>query len=100
MKSKYFLAGMIALQLIGCGVDKNSAEYDQRRYDELQRANCNEMASVLSAPFVMETPEEFDAAYKRCQDLKSLTFEQYMVLAEHGRQTGVWDVYAVYPEKR
>lgn len=84
----------------GCGVDKNHPKYDQLRYDELQKANCHEMASVLSSEALMEAPEDFDQALKRCQDTKGLSFEEYKALAEYGRETGEWDIYAVYPEKR
>ena len=28
-----------------------------------------------------------------------MTFEEYKVFADHGRETGVWDVYVLVPEK-
>jgi hypothetical protein len=96
-----FIPSLIGVVLLSaCGVDKEHPKYDQRRYDELQRANCHDMASVLSSRLLMETPEEFDTALKRCQDTKSLSFEEYQALADYGRETGEWDIYAVYPEKR
>lgn len=100
MTRRITLAAVVAGLLAGCGVDKEHPKYDQRRYDELQKANCHEMATVLSASFLMETPEDFDVALKRCQDTKSLSFEEYQALADYGRKTGEWDIYAVYPEKR
>jgi len=84
----------------GCGVDKHHAKYDQLRYDELQKARCNEMASFLSTPLISDEPEEYDAALKRCQDMKALSFDEYKRLAEHGRETGNWDVYQLYPDKQ
>lgn len=100
MKNKILVTLFAVFVVAGCGVERDSPEYDQLRYDELQSANCNDMASVLSAEALMESPEDFDTAFKRCQDLKSLTFEQYKLYSDHGRQTGVWDIYAVFPEKR
>ncbi len=100
MKYKSFLIVMLLGLLSACGVDKNHPKYDELRYNELQKANCNDMASVLSAPMLMETPEDFDTAFKRCQDTKSLSFEEYKALADHGRASGNWDLYAVYPEKQ
>ena len=89
-----------ALMVGGCGVDKNDPKYDELRYSELQDARCNEMATVLSSPAIAETPEEYDTAFKRCEDMKSLTFDEYKRLADHGRETGRWDVYELYPEKQ
>ena len=83
----------------GCGVERNDPKYDQLRYDQMQKANCGEIASVLSAEAIMDEPADYDVALKRCQDNKVLSFEEYKVLADHGRETGVWDVYVVFPEK-
>ncbi len=94
------LAVAIAAAGTGCGVDRNAAEYDERRYKELQKSHCSEMASLLAKPLLTEEPQEFDDVVARCEALKSLTFEQYKRFAEHGRATGNWDVYAVYPELR
>ena len=90
------LLGFIA----ACGVDKNHPKYDELRYEELKKANCHDMASVLSADFLMETPEDFDTAFKRCEDTKSLSFEEYKAFVEHGRASGSWDIYEMYPEKQ
>lgn len=92
---------LISVLLVwGCGVDRNAAKYDERRYQELQRANCTEMASVLSSKLIAKTPENYDQAMKRCQDLKSLSYEEYIRYAEASRKSGNWDLYATYPEKR
>jgi len=97
----YKSVSVIALfvMLAGCGVDRNHPKYDQLRYDQMQKANCVEIASVLSAKAIMDKPEDYDTALKRCQDNKIMTFEEYKLFADHGRATGVWDVYAVFPEK-
>lgn len=99
MKYKSVLTITMIGLLAACGVDKNHPKYDQLRYDELQKANCHDMASVLSAPVLMDKPEDFDTALKRCQDTQSLSFEEYKAFADHGRDTGNWDIYEVYPEK-
>ena len=103
-KNSMTRSGFIAIAIIGlltaCGVDKNHPKYDQLRYDELQKANCHDMAAVLSTPVLMDKPEDFDTALKRCLDTQSLSFEEYKALADYGRETGNWDIYAVYPEKQ
>ena len=96
-KSIVFIA--VLAGLTGCGVDRNHPKYDQLRYDQMQKANCYEIASVLSAKAIMDKPADYDAALKRCQDNKIMTFEEYKIFADHGRETGVWDVYLVFPEK-
>ncbi len=100
MKYKSVLTLTMIGLLTGCGVDKNNPKYDQLRYDELQKANCHDMAAVLSAPVIMDKPEEFDTALKRCQDTQSLSFEEYKDFADQARATGNWDIYQVYPEKQ
>lgn len=90
---------VLLAMLAGCDVDKNHPKYDELRYEQMQKANCVEIASVLSAKAIMEKPADYDTALKRCQDNKILSFEEYKVLADHGRETGVWDIYAVFPEK-
>ncbi len=95
-----WIALMIAVLFSGaCGVDKHDAKYDQLRYDELQKARCDEMASFLSSPQITEEPEDYDAALKRCEDMKSLSFEEYKRLADYGRETGSWDIYLLHPDK-
>jgi len=85
--------------LAACGVDRNDPKYDQLRYEQMQKANCAEIASVVSAKVIMEQPGDYDAALKRCQDNKILSFEEYKIFADYGRETGVWDVYVLFPEK-
>lgn len=100
MNYKILLMIVLLGFISACGVDKNHPKYDELRYEQLQKANCHDMASVLSADFLMETPEDFDAAFKRCEDTKSLSFEEYKAFAEQGRASGNWDIYEMYPEKQ
>jgi hypothetical protein len=99
MKNRIILP-LLLCALAACGVDRNAAEYDQLRYDEMQKANCDEAAHMVSSKALMDKPQNYDDAFKRCQDTKSLSFEEYKALADYGRRTGSWDIYAVYPEKR
>ena len=94
------LITLAAIGLIGCGVDRDSAEYDERRYKELQKSNCDEMAALLAKPLLTEKPQDYDSVVKRCKDLKSLTPKEYKRLSQHARDTGSWDIYEVFPEKR
>jgi len=89
-----------AILFTGCGVDKNSAEYDERRYKELQKSHCAEMASLLALPLLTDNPQDENVVMKRCEVLKSLSFEEYKRLSDYARETGSWDVYEFYPEKR
>lgn len=100
--SKLFKVMLFALVLTvaGCGVDRNAAKYDERRYKELQRANCVDMASLLSSTLIAEKPENYDQAMKRCQDLKALSYEDYLRYANAARASGNWDIYRHFPEKR
>ncbi|MBI3771201.1 MAG: hypothetical protein HY272_00640 [Gammaproteobacteria bacterium] len=100
--SKLFKATLFALLIAvaGCGVDRNAAKYDERRYKELQRASCTEMASLLSSTLIAEKPENYGQAMKRCQDLKTLTYEEYVRYADAARASGNWDIYQHFPGKR
>lgn len=89
----------LVIAVMGCGVDRNAAKYDERRYKELQRANCVEMASLLSSTLIAEKPENYDQAMKRCQDLKTLTYKEYVQYADAARASGNWDIYHHFPEK-
>ena len=100
MKFKSFMTVVAILLVSGCGVDKNNPKYDELRYNELQSARCDEMAYVLSAAAVMEKPDDYEVALKRCEDTKSLSFEQYKLLMDSGRTNGVWDIYEVFPDKQ
>jgi uncharacterized protein YutE (UPF0331/DUF86 family) len=90
---------LLAVMATGCDVDKNHPKYDQLRYEELQKTRCVDMATMLSSSFVTTEPENYDKALKRCEDMKSLSFEEYKRLADHARASGKWDVYQLYPEK-
>lgn len=75
-----------------CRVDQDAARYDRLRYEELQKANCAEMAAVLSKPLIDKEPEDYDAVLERCRRLKTLSFEQYADVAENARRTGSWEL--------
>lgn len=94
------VVAMTAVVVSGCGIDKNSPKYDQLRYEQLQKTRCVDMATVLSSEFVTKEPENYDAALKRCEDMRTLTFDEYRRLADHARATGSWDIYKLYPEKK
>lgn len=91
------IALLVVLQ--ACGVDRDAPEYDQLRYNELQKTRCSEMATILSRPLMSKETEDYDGALARCEAMKSLTFEEYTLLADHARATGKWDVYGVFPDK-
>ena len=90
---------LCSVVLQSCGIDRDAPEYDQLRYEQLQKTRCHEMAAVLSKPLVSRETEDYDTTLKRCEAMKSLNFEEYKVLSDHARQTGVWDVYGVFPGK-
>lgn len=93
-------ATLLALMATGCDVDKNHPKYDQLRFDQLQKTRCVDMATLLSAEFVNAEPEDYDKALKRCEDMKTLNFDEYKRLSDNARATGKWDIYQLYPEKR
>lgn len=79
----------------GCGFDPASAEYDERRYTELQKANCHEVATAGASKLIDKTPEKTEVIFERCQSLQQLTLEQYRLAAEYARQhEGKWDIAA------
>jgi hypothetical protein len=100
--SKLVKATLFALVIavVGCGVDRNAAKYDERRYKELQKASCVEMASLLSSTLITAKPENYDQAMKRCQDLKALSYDEYVRYADAARLSGDWDIYQHFPEKK
>lgn len=93
-------AALLTMMAIGCDVDRNHPKYDELRYEQLQKTRCVDMATVLASEFAIAKPENYDKALKRCEDMKTLSFAEYKRLADHGRKTGKWDVYQVYPEKQ
>lgn len=101
MKNKfaYLLLPACLLVLNGCTVDKENPKYDERRYTELQKARCGEIATVISKPLLTEVGGDYDLSMKRCVDMKTLSFEEYKLLADYARANGVWDLYAVFPDK-
>ena len=100
IKSQLLIALATAISLTACTVDKNNPKYDQLRYNELQDTNCHDMAGLLSSKLVTNHPEDRDVALKRCQDMKTLSYEEYQQLADYFRETGDWDFYTLFPSKR
>ena len=94
------VASALLLGASGCTVDKDNPKYDERRYTEIQKARCGEIATVLSKPLLAEEPEDYDTSLQRCEALKSLTFEEYKKLADYARENGSWDIYLLFPEKK
>lgn len=92
-------AAMLAAMATGCDVDKDHPKYDELRYEQLKKTRCVDMATILSSDFVTADPEDYDKSLKRCEDMKSLSFEEYKRLADHARAAGKWDIYQLYPEK-
>ncbi len=99
-KSKITIAALFTVLAAGCGVDKDDPKYDQLRYEQLAKTRCVDMAALLSSEFVNADPEDYENSLKRCEDMKSLSFEEYKKLADYSRANGTWDIYQLYPEKR
>lgn len=79
------------LFLAACGFDPTSPEYDQRRYTELQRADCREVASLGAKPFISgKSGETYESVLERCKKMQAMTFEQYQAAADRARRSGVW----------
>lgn len=95
--SSQYLTAMLSILCLstGCGFDPASAEFDERRYIELQKANCHEVASAGASKLINKTPEKSEVILERCQSLQHLTLEQYRLAAEYARQhEGKWDIAA------
>lgn len=83
----------LCLALIGCGFDPASPEYDERRYVELQKANCNDIAFAASSRLITKTPEKPEAILERCRSLQQLTLDEYRRVADYARQhDGQWNI--------
>lgn len=90
---------LICLVLSGCGFDPASPEYDELRYKELQKSNCDQIASVGSSKLISKEGKDKDEIRERCEKMKSLTLDQYKRAAEHARSNdGIWDLDNI-PEK-
>lgn len=80
-----------AIFLTACGFDPSSAEYDERRYKELQKADCREVASLGAKRFISgKSGETYESILERCQKMQAMSFEDYRSAAEQARSTGVW----------
>lgn len=85
------LPAAAGLLLAACGFDPTSPEYDQRRYTELQRADCREVASLGAKPFISgKSGETYESVLERCKKMQAMSFEQYQAAADRARSTGVW----------
>ena len=83
----------ICITLTGCGFDPASPEYDERRYHELQKADCGQISSVGSSKLIHKEGKDKDEIFERCEKMKTLTLEQYKYAAEHARNNdGIWDL--------
>lgn len=81
----------VTIVLTACGFDPTSPEYDQRRYTELQRADCREVASLGAKPFISgKSGETYESVLERCQRMQAMSFEQYQAAADRARASGVW----------
>lgn len=84
---------IICLALIGCGFDPASPEYDERRYVELQKANCGDIASAASSRLLSKSPEKPEVILERCRSLQQLTLDEYRRVADYARQhDGQWNI--------
>lgn len=84
--------------MAACGFDPTSPEYDQRRYTELQRADCREVASLGAKPFISgKSGETYESVLERCKKMQAMSFEQYQAAADRARSTGVWTFEAADP---
>jgi hypothetical protein len=81
-----------AIALTACGFDPSSAEFDERRYNELQKADCQQMSSVGSSKLISKEGKDKGEILARCEKMKSLSLEEYKRAAEYARNNdGVWD---------
>jgi hypothetical protein len=96
------LPGIIVagIQLAACDFNPASEEYDQVRYEELQKTNCNDIASFAATSLMGKKPEDEDEILERCRKMKALTFTEYKLAAQHARETGEWDLDKTFPDKR
>ncbi|NOY71659.1 MAG: hypothetical protein GXP14_04670 [Gammaproteobacteria bacterium] len=96
-KPKYslFLSGTALISIFaftsGCGFDPTAEKHDHTRYKELQKSDCNQMASLGSSSLVREEPEDHSVVYTQCLKMKALSFEEYQTAAHKARATGEWD---------
>ena len=100
MRYSPILFAIGCLVLSGCGFDPASPEYDETRYKELQKSNCEQIASVGASKLISKEGKDEDEIKARCEKMKSLTLEQYKRAAEYARNNaqGLWDLDNI-PEK-
>ncbi len=83
---------LVALLVAGCGFDPTSAEYDQVRYEQLQKTNCEQMASFASTKLASDNPQSYEDVLDRCQKMQALNFEEYRIAAQRARESGEWEL--------
>lgn len=92
---RHFLSGALLVGLfafsIGCGFDPTAEKHDHTRYKELQKSDCDQMASLGSSTLVREDPEDHSVVYAQCLKMKALSFAEYQSAARKARETGEWD---------
>lgn len=99
MKIKIISAIAIAPLLAHCGFEPTSAEYDQLRYDQLQKADCPQIAKLGSKELIVERPDEYTEVLARCEQMQALSFEDYQRASSYAREHGEWDVDAALGRK-
>lgn len=91
LRQGWLLISAAGAVLTACGFDPTSPEYDQRRYTELQRADCREIASLGAKPFISgKAGETYESVLERCKSMQAMSFDQYRAAADRARATGVW----------
>ncbi len=88
---------LLIAPLTGCGFDPSSAKHDETRYKELQRADCNQMASLGSNHIISKIPKDKQEILTRCEKMKKLTLEEYKRASQHARDHGEWDLDNIPP---
>ncbi|VAW86819.1 hypothetical protein MNBD_GAMMA16-855 [hydrothermal vent metagenome] len=92
---QHFLSGTLLVSLftftLGCGFDPTAEKHDDTRYKELQKSDCDQMASLGSSTLVREEPEDHSVVYIQCLKMKALSFAEYQAAAHKARDTGEWD---------
>lgn len=97
---RYFFIACFALPSAGCGFDPTAPEHDRVRYDELQKADCDQMAQLGSKELIVDKPDDYAVVLERCKQMQALTFEQYQAAAEYARSHGEWNLEAALAQSK
>ena len=92
--TKFITLGFLTASLLaGCGFDPASPEYDETRYKELQRTDCDTIASVGSSKLISKEGKDENEIRERCEKMKALTLDEYKRAANYARNNnGIWDL--------